>query len=391
MPKKRKHAKKNAKRRDSVKVDPENPWSTLATVSLPSSNAISEDTELPVAPPNFDAFDVQLSELEALAAIYADDFIEVQSSRSGAKFTVRIMPTNDSGESFVAVDLNVTFCPKYPLRPPTLSLATVKGKDIADSKVKELQTLISKEARNQVGTEPMMYNIISLAQDFLTSHNVDNTKSGFELIRQRKEQDWLKQQKKLQAEKERQNAADREAENELSQQVAEELLIKEEFRKEKRRNRRLSLEKRFDFSNWGQDGSVDLDYSEWGSPSSQPTRPVVASNYLDGPDDVDEVDQKVSLQNTISTTQNNSNSRFESDFEVVCFLGRGGFASVVRAVNRMDGLDYAIKRIPLHHDERVNRKIMREVTLLSRLNHVCFSLFISNVLFNLFFCTKFHT
>ncbi|KAJ2005627.1 eukaryotic translation initiation factor 2-alpha kinase [Coemansia thaxteri] len=65
-----------------------------------------------------------------------------------------------------------------------------------------------------------------------------------------------------------------------------------------------------------------------------------------------------------------SASRYLTDFEEVAFLGKGGFGSVVKARNRIDGRHYAIKKIKLDaRDTEGNKKIFREVTTLSRLHH----------------------
>ncbi|KAJ2383791.1 eukaryotic translation initiation factor 2-alpha kinase, partial [Coemansia sp. RSA 2559] len=63
-------------------------------------------------------------------------------------------------------------------------------------------------------------------------------------------------------------------------------------------------------------------------------------------------------------------SRYRADFEEVEFLGKGGFGSVVKARNRIDGRFYAIKKIKLDpRDNEGSKKIFREVTTLSRLHH----------------------
>jgi translation initiation factor 2-alpha kinase 4 len=102
-------------------------------------------------------------------------------------------------------------------------------------------------------------------------------------------------------------------------------------------------------------------------------------------------------------------SRYMSDFEEIKFLGMGGFANVVKVClwavlerrrvewvaccrceglaarfgmtrqkrfalaqvrNRLDGRIYAVKKIKLDpKDEEFNRRIIREVTLLSQLHH----------------------
>ncbi|KAL5008543.1 hypothetical protein ScPMuIL_014124 [Solemya velum] len=63
-------------------------------------------------------------------------------------------------------------------------------------------------------------------------------------------------------------------------------------------------------------------------------------------------------------------SRLTSEFVVLKCLGKGGFGDVLKVRNKLDGRSYAIKRIPLNPKSKLfNKKITREVKLLSRLNH----------------------
>ncbi|ORY96927.1 kinase-like domain-containing protein [Syncephalastrum racemosum] len=72
---------------------------------------------------------------------------------------------------------------------------------------------------------------------------------------------------------------------------------------------------------------------------------------------------------------NVQNSRYRNDFVEISLLGRGGFASVWRARNKLDGIEYAVKKIPLGEgledsDERSPyEKIFREIKHLARLEH----------------------
>ncbi|GLV39622.1 Gcn2 [Carabus blaptoides fortunei] len=71
-------------------------------------------------------------------------------------------------------------------------------------------------------------------------------------------------------------------------------------------------------------------------------------------------------------TQNRAGgpSRIQNEFEVLKWLGRGAFGDVLKVRNKLDGGYYAIKRIELNpKNKQLNRKITREVKLLSRLNH----------------------
>ncbi|KAJ1992057.1 eukaryotic translation initiation factor 2-alpha kinase [Coemansia spiralis] len=92
------------------------------------------------------------------------------------------------------------------------------------------------------------------------------------------------------------------------------------------------------------------------------------------------VQQKISSNRRRDTIRNASSdvdtvmrplaSRYRTDFEEIEFLGKGGFGSVVKARNRIDGRFYAIKKIKLDaRDTEGNKKIFREVTTLSRLHH----------------------
>ncbi|CAB5359519.1 unnamed protein product [Rhizophagus irregularis] len=71
-----------------------------------------------------------------------------------------------------------------------------------------------------------------------------------------------------------------------------------------------------------------------------------------------------------TSTRHVSFSRYKSDFEELAFLGRGGFGEVVKARNKIDGRYYAIKKVLLNpNDIEKTKKILREVTTLSRLHH----------------------
>ncbi|CAG2111787.1 unnamed protein product [Medioppia subpectinata] len=63
------------------------------------------------------------------------------------------------------------------------------------------------------------------------------------------------------------------------------------------------------------------------------------------------------------------NSKFESEFEPMQVLGRGGFGLVFEAKHKVDGNKYAVKRISFPDRNKRREKVMREVTALSKLDH----------------------
>ncbi|GFX96444.1 eIF-2-alpha kinase GCN2 [Trichonephila clavipes] len=63
-------------------------------------------------------------------------------------------------------------------------------------------------------------------------------------------------------------------------------------------------------------------------------------------------------------------SRLCKEFDILKKLGKGGFGHVWKVKNKLDSRVYALKKIPLNpSNKQLNRKIKREVKLLSRLNH----------------------
>ncbi|KAK7506996.1 hypothetical protein BaRGS_00001847, partial [Batillaria attramentaria] len=71
-----------------------------------------------------------------------------------------------------------------------------------------------------------------------------------------------------------------------------------------------------------------------------------------------------------SVSQQKQGTSTQQEFDVLRSLGKGGFGNVLKVRNKLDGQLYAIKRIALNpRSKQLNKKITREVKLLSRLNH----------------------
>jgi len=68
-------------------------------------------------------------------------------------------------------------------------------------------------------------------------------------------------------------------------------------------------------------------------------------------------------------SESDFSSRFLSDFEPGPCLGRGGFGVVFQSKNKLDDIQYAVKRITLPTSESSRKKVLREVKQHAKLDH----------------------
>lgn len=67
--------------------------------------------------------------------------------------------------------------------------------------------------------------------------------------------------------------------------------------------------------------------------------------------------------------ENSFHSRFQTDFNMLECLGKGGFGVVFEAKNLIDDCNYAIKRIVLPKNKQSRERVMREVKTLANCEH----------------------
>jgi serine/threonine protein kinase len=65
----------------------------------------------------------------------------------------------------------------------------------------------------------------------------------------------------------------------------------------------------------------------------------------------------------------NMRGRYLSEFEEIELIGEGGFGKVYKVRHKLDGNIYAIKKAVVNYEDLNDRKILKEVSLLSKLNH----------------------
>lgn len=72
----------------------------------------------------------------------------------------------------------------------------------------------------------------------------------------------------------------------------------------------------------------------------------------------------------MSDLMQNGSSRYKEEFVEIARIGKGGFGSVFKVKNKLDGREYAVKKIPLKEtDPDLWLKVLREVKVLAHLNH----------------------
>eukprot|EP00698_Gefionella_okellyi_P001959 TRINITY_DN11839_c0_g1_i1.p1 TRINITY_DN11839_c0_g1~~TRINITY_DN11839_c0_g1_i1.p1 ORF type:complete len:1322 (+),score=300.76 TRINITY_DN11839_c0_g1_i1:27-3968(+) len=375
--------------------------------------------------------EVQQEELEVLRSMFIDDFHDMSTKGAPPQFKITLVPhIGEPERNHASVNLVVLFKDDYPYSVPYLSIEKVRG--LAQSKIDELYNLTLKTARAGVG-EPMIYTICKAVTDFLENNNEkplsffeqykthEEQRQKLEEDRMKVEEDrkhaQLEEQATLMQDKIREEMLRREdllkhrtqhqsrttqfaASAEASETESEdqpsakpvksgETATSQSASQSTSHDSRLPLTKS---SSWGDPDDYGSDSSEDEVPPPPLTQTQRAQIAMAGPSPFIAPSARVAppatayphgmrspgiSRQTSSTfmlsgpgTPGAMQSRYRSDFEEIAPVGRGGFGEVVKAKNKLDQQVYAIKKIKLDvKDQALNRKIVREVTTLSRLHH----------------------
>ncbi|KAJ3150466.1 hypothetical protein HDU86_006639 [Geranomyces michiganensis] len=198
--------------------------------------------------------EVAADEVEALRAIFAEDFVELATAPTSAWnlppvriFSIVLRPTDLELADRCRVRLEFSFGPKYPSTPPTLKLAKIVG--VSDSQLEFLLSTAKEFASTRRGQE-MIFDIASFIQEQLSRHNsvIRGVKqvSFFEQMQDRREQDEKAEQERAEHDRELNRRREEELAKEnnemLASQIQEELNKKQALIKEEReRRRKLAL------------------------------------------------------------------------------------------------------------------------------------------------------
>ena len=115
-------------------------------------------------------------EIQALEAIYVDDFkrVEEDGTDGCASFELTLVPETGADEdvNHVSVALRVSYPPTYPEVVPALSVRAVRRGGLTDELLADLESLLRDAAASEelLGT-PMVYALAEKAQEWLVEHN----------------------------------------------------------------------------------------------------------------------------------------------------------------------------------------------------------------------------
>eukprot|EP00696_Hemimastix_kukwesjijk_P016986 gnl/Hemi2/5546_TR1906_c0_g1_i1.p1 gnl/Hemi2/5546_TR1906_c0_g1~~gnl/Hemi2/5546_TR1906_c0_g1_i1.p1 ORF type:complete len:299 (-),score=145.98 gnl/Hemi2/5546_TR1906_c0_g1_i1:150-935(-) len=139
------------------------------------------------AVPGFDLLpDDQKDEVEALVAIYMQDFIVIEPPPRFT-FHVHLFPEADGSEQHVGAQMNVTLPSDYPASLPQVCLHPLKA--MTKEEVGHIQTQINTMAPDYLG-QPMIFSLAQAIKDYLLAINEKrfSTKAQMERTRMLEEQ-----------------------------------------------------------------------------------------------------------------------------------------------------------------------------------------------------------
>ena len=109
----------------------------------------------------------QAEELEALAAIYMQDFEQL----GPAQAAIQLAPEIEPNHNHIAIQMTFSFPNAYPHQPPNINLASTKG--LNQQQVQECRAMLEDAAKSeQLLGSAMMYTLAEMAQEWMRDRNV---------------------------------------------------------------------------------------------------------------------------------------------------------------------------------------------------------------------------
>ena len=190
--------------------------------------------------------DIAVQEIEVLKAIFDEDFTEEMVEKKNAWnvnnietwFVLKLFPNEEEIKSSVSIKLRIKFPKKYP--QIAAECVVVKDMGLSLVHIQKLEHLIKEKMQQLLGQE-MIYEIATVAQEFITENNIvihSRQPSFYDRMQNRKKQDSDRIEQ-IEREREKKHANELAVHrNVVEARLKEELGKKEQLLKEERAKRK---------------------------------------------------------------------------------------------------------------------------------------------------------
>lgn len=300
--------------------------------------------------------DVQ-NELEALQAIYGDDFEFQESAWNNPCFTIKLVPNlSQVGKSELYIIVQITLLGAYPKSAPKIKIEECAG--LSENDKKQLTLRINEVIKENLGNV-MCHDIIMFVQSFL-EENYEKPKTFYEVMEDRENRE-----KEILRSFRNEDSIEKAKPEENSLNIFQTSQL---FLNQKKTLEAKSQDTPNKTSNKSEGGK------NWLNLFHQKENHEKHDNSSDDDDSDDSnnpIEKRVESIKDPITTHLHDKSRYLQEFQELVRLGSGASGEVWKARNRLDRQIYAVKKINLNSKENAyaSHKIRREVTTISRLLH----------------------
>ena len=323
-----------------------------------------------------------------LSAIYGDDFTLEKGAWNCPLYKLRIRPASDitdhggahhhdaqttddilhnpnkdTSSEQIEITLNIQLHQKYPFSIPLIQITNVKG-GLSNNQISELLSLLQAKAKEcaELG-QVMGWEMGQIGECYLVDcvdkRKKDDMKRLEDMQMKDKKIDQIGDDEHTLDESfsrdtehaEQYDMMDSDTQKEVARQI-EALDAASQLRKQRRQQNGVlpSIADKHDEEDDDEGDDTFLHLPE-GYDMDMTSAAFITAHDVEGAD------------------QQQTTSRYQSDFIEIQHLGSGGGGEVVQAINRLDRRVYAIKKVVLEGATAQNEKLRREVTTISMMNH----------------------
>ena len=323
-----------------------------------------------------------------LSAIYGDDFTLEKGAWNCPLYKLRIRPASDvtdhggahhhdaqttddimhnpnkdTTSEQIEITLNIQLHQKYPISVPLIQITNVKG-GLSNNQISELLSLLQAKAKEcaELG-QVMGWEMGQIGECYLVDcvdkRKKDDMKRLEDMQMKDKKIDQIGDDEHTLDESfsrdtehaEQYDMMNSDTQKEVARQI-EALDAASQLRKQRRQQNGVlpSIADKHDEED-DDEGDDTFFHLPEGYDMDMTSAAFITAHDVEGAD------------------QQQTTSRYQSDFIEIQHLGSGGGGEVVQAINRLDRRVYAIKKVVLEGATAQNEKLRREVTTISMMSH----------------------